>query len=350
MNPFVDVYKKESVTSLSPSYNSRVVSIEDVTRIIEASTTRDLEEIASEFDNILPMFDFKALDIAARSSMPQDEFAKLALRFKGCRFCNHERRLVSVEQIQQVLKTALELRRIASESNSTIEDLANIGTFLTVETLPDIDRYAAAVTDHPDSHPKMEDYMSDYHVAQLSFYLPPCDYQVFLSEACSSLKDRQILARDDSVSIDFFAGDGNDDPLHSVDAYDEVFAFFEITARVECSSQYAALALSTILLDALCTAHLYDVSCETTYGGVVVQNCHSVLSSLWLSLCQSFRQGRAGKCIVCGTPFIATSERSHPRIYCHQDKCKKYAQRHPEKYADLASKATANALKQLGRN
>lgn len=349
MNPYVEMYKKETITSMAPSYTSRDVSIEDVSKIIEASTAQDIEALVTDYGNILPMFDFKALDIAARSNISRDEFAVLAQRFKGCRFCSHERRLTSISSIQQVLKAALELRRITSDPSSTMDDLSNIGSFLTVETLPDIDKYAAAIADRPESNLCIDDFMSNYHVAQLSFLLPPCDYQVFLSEACSSLQDRKILNRDESIHVDFFASDNSGNIQHDVDAYDVVLAYFEITARVECSSEYAAFALSTQLLDALCTTHLYDVSCETTYGGLVVQKCRSVLSSLWLCLCQSFRQGRAGKCIVCGTPFLATSERSHPRIYCHQEKCKKYAQRHPERFADVAAKATASALKQLGR-
>lgn len=82
------------------------------------------------------------------------------------------------------------------------------------------------------------------------------------------------------------------------------------------------------MIDKLFTIHLFDVRTVSVDGGLEAQKSHSVLSSIWLSAMQRFTEGRAGRCAVCGKPFITARERGKIRKYC-SGTCSKWAQRHP---------------------
>lgn len=79
------------------------------------------------------------------------------------------------------------------------------------------------------------------------------------------------------------------------------------------------------LIDALYTIHLNDVHTYTN-NGILVQEAHTLVSSLWYSTAEAFRGGRPGKCKVCGNPFVAFGERGNKRLYCGQA-CNKKNQR-----------------------
>jgi hypothetical protein len=81
-------------------------------------------------------------------------------------------------------------------------------------------------------------------------------------------------------------------------------------------------------LDEIITVHLYDIRTTTINGGSEYRKCGSLLSSLWYCMVRSFEGGRAGRCEVCGRPFVSKGERGKPRKYC-TSACSKWAQRHP---------------------
>jgi hypothetical protein len=80
------------------------------------------------------------------------------------------------------------------------------------------------------------------------------------------------------------------------------------------------------LLDSLSSIMLHDVSTETRNGGEPFQRPASIASSLWYTMGEMFRNGRAACCETCGKPFIAVSERRNKRLYCSR-KCNKMHQR-----------------------
>lgn len=81
------------------------------------------------------------------------------------------------------------------------------------------------------------------------------------------------------------------------------------------------------MIDELFSLHLFDVRTTSIDGGHELRTCGSVLSSIWLDAMQSFTEGRAGRCVICGKPFISARERGNVRKYCSAA-CNKWAQRH----------------------
>lgn len=84
------------------------------------------------------------------------------------------------------------------------------------------------------------------------------------------------------------------------------------------------------MIDELFSLHLFDVRIASIDGGHELRTCGSVLSSIWLDAMQSFTEGRAGRCVVCGKPFISARERGNVRKYC-SGACNKRAQRNQMK-------------------
>lgn len=81
------------------------------------------------------------------------------------------------------------------------------------------------------------------------------------------------------------------------------------------------------MIDELFSLHLFDVRTTSIDGGRELRTCGSVLSSIWLTAMQGFIEGRAGRCVICGKPFISARERGNLRKYCSAA-CNKWAQRH----------------------
>ena len=79
------------------------------------------------------------------------------------------------------------------------------------------------------------------------------------------------------------------------------------------------------LLDALSTIMLHDLSVGVE-NGAAYQICESTASSLWYTLLESFKEGRADFCKVCDKPFISLDERKNKRLFC-SGKCNKMHQR-----------------------
>lgn len=81
------------------------------------------------------------------------------------------------------------------------------------------------------------------------------------------------------------------------------------------------------LLDFLSEVHMHDISTGTKEG-IPRQRAHSIASSLWYCLVESFRGGRVAQCAneKCGIPFVAHGERGTKREYC-SSACSKAAYR-----------------------
>lgn len=79
------------------------------------------------------------------------------------------------------------------------------------------------------------------------------------------------------------------------------------------------------LLDSLSALMLHDVSIRIEDRALSIVS-GSVVSSLWWSMIDASRKGRVGRCEVCDTPFIATSDRKNKRLYC-SERCNKKHQR-----------------------
>lgn len=104
------------------------------------------------------------------------------------------------------------------------------------------------------------------------------------------------------------------------------FSFDAIDRHLPISNEGFREAVKTAL-DNIIRINLVDVA-TITHGGIVLQECFTVYSSLWFELAKSFEGGRATRCKACERPMVAIGERGKKRLYCSQA-CSKWAQRHP---------------------
>ncbi len=79
------------------------------------------------------------------------------------------------------------------------------------------------------------------------------------------------------------------------------------------------------LYDCLMTIHMHDLRIKSHGLGRLTADDCSYITALWLATNQSANIGRIGVCDVCGTPFIAVSEK-RKRRYCG-NRCKQRAHR-----------------------
>ena len=113
--------------------------------------------------------------------------------------------------------------------------------------------------------------------------------------------------------------------------------------------------------DAVIKPFLQGVRMQTAKG-VLAPFADSRLTSLWVCLCESFREARIGACKGCGPPVIAIGERGSKRQYC-SDSCKRKYKRalrfaslvndggvDPALAAKEAGISQATALRMLERN
>ena len=134
------------------------------------------------------------------------------------------------------------------------------------------------------------------------------------------------------------------------------FSTGELTLEGSCSAERALL-----LADAIIKPFLQGVRMQTAKG-ILAPFADSRLTSLWVCLCESFREARIGACKGCGLPVIAIGERGAKRLYC-SDSCKRKYKRalryaalindegvEPAAAAKEAGIAEATALRMLERN
>ena len=130
----------------------------------------------------------------------------------------------------------------------------------------------------------------------------------------------------------------------------------KLTVEGSCSPERAFL-----IADAVIKPFLQGVRMQTTKG-ILAPYADSRLTSLWVCLCESFREARIGACKGCGLPVIAIGERGSKRQYC-SDSCKRKYKRalryaalvngegvEPAAAAKEAGIAQATALRMLERN
>ena len=134
------------------------------------------------------------------------------------------------------------------------------------------------------------------------------------------------------------------------------FSSGELTLEGSYSAERALL-----LADAVIKPFLQGVRMQTAKG-VLAPFADSRLTSLWVCLCESFREARIGACKGCGLPVIAIGERGSKRQYC-SDSCKRKYKRalrfaslvndggvDPALAAKEAGISQATALRMLERN
>ena len=134
------------------------------------------------------------------------------------------------------------------------------------------------------------------------------------------------------------------------------FATGELLVEGSCSAERALL-----LSDAVIKPFVQGVRMQTVKG-ILAPFADSRLTSLWVCLCESFREARVGACKACGLPVIAIGERGSKRQYC-SDSCKRKYKRalkfaslvnegglDPVQAARKAGIAQATALGMLERN
>lgn len=99
-----------------------------------------------------------------------------------------------------------------------------------------------------------------------------------------------------------------------------------IFSETKRSINYSEIAKR--LFDALVSGFLTDVRLFTCNGGTETKSIPNAFSAIWMGLVDDLREGRAGRCVVCGRPFIAKGERGKRRKYC-SSACNKWSQSHP---------------------
>lgn len=114
----------------------------------------------------------------------------------------------------------------------------------------------------------------------------------------------------------------------------------ELLAESSCSAERALL-----LSDAVIKPFVQGVRMQTAKG-VLAPFADSRLTSLWVCLCESFREARVGACKACGLPVIAIGERGSKRQYC-SDSCKRKYKR-ALKFASLVNESGMDPV-QAGR-
>ena len=142
------------------------------------------------------------------------------------------------------------------------------------------------------------------------------------------------------------------------DARYPVFPFS--TGELLVEGSYSA-ERALLLSDAIIKPFLQGVRMQTAKG-VLAPFADSRLTSLWVCLCESFREARVGACKACGLPVIAIGERGSKRQYCTESCKRKYKRAlrfaslvndgglDPSAAAKEAGIAQATALSMLERN
>ena len=137
-----------------------------------------------------------------------------------------------------------------------------------------------------------------------------------------------------------------------------VFPF--ATGELFIEDSYSA-ERALLLSDAVIKPFVQGVRMQTA-NGILAPFADSRLTSLWVCLCESFREACIGACKACGLPVIAIGERGSKRQYC-TDSCKRKYKRalkfaslvnegglDPVQAARKAGIAQATALGMLERN
>lgn len=139
-----------------------------------------------------------------------------------------------------------------------------------------------------------------FAIGCMAFGLPPCAYREYVLKALEKLYGVIVAEDDGYIFVSFFA-DAKEDFVRR---------------------------LLDMSFDLLVDLHMGEVRTFSWNGGQEARRAESVISSLWWTLLDSMRDGRLGRCAVCGKPFIATKERGKKRRYCG-DACKEYGHKHP---------------------
>jgi hypothetical protein len=108
----------------------------------------------------------------------------------------------------------------------------------------------------------------------------------------------------------------------------EIYEQNGVTSIEEC-----APIVAQWFVDSAISAHLRNASVLSKNSQELIA-CDDFIETVYYSLFDAFRGGRAGRCLVCGKPYISKMERGKPRRYC-SDRCSKRAQR-----GGIASKRT----------
>lgn len=157
-----------------------------------------------------------------------------------------------------------------------------------------------------------------FAIGCMVFGLSPCAYREYLLKALKKLYGVIVAEDGGYIFVSYFA---------------------------DAKQDYVRTLLD-MSLDLLVNIHVREVRAFSWHGGQEARHAESNISSLWWTLLDSMRDGRLGRCIVCGKPFIAIKERGKKRRYCG-DACKEYGHKHPgetrEPRKQKASKTTDNA-------
>lgn len=281
-----------------------------------------------------------------------------------------EETLKLASDTRDLMLLVLELRRMAEENECSREGFERLGVRFEEDSTGE---YEGAAAYYLASSKMLADYVRDTCRCE--------EFERFyIEQMCDKEVDSRLLAEwgylDDAgrvycplvgsyapgwlVKKDglFIAGQEQRAAALDDDRRYPVFPFSteEMALEGSCSPERALL-----LADAVIKPFLQGVRMQTAKG-VLAPYADSRLTSLWVCLCESFREARIGACKACGLPIIAIGERGSKRQYC-SDSCKRkykralrFAALVNESGVDLSAAAKeagiaqATALNMLERN
>lgn len=358
------LFKSSHTLTQDSFFGFRDVDPNDYELILNADTLDKIDECLSHFYELFPDYslrDFYNFDNPFESPSTDDLMNHLDSEVPHAgSFCDKARRRESLYLAHELMTYAVKLRAFTTSPDPcSIDALSDLvysiekhtcrsfddGFFFdTLRSISDIDtnsdEQARALIES--TFP-----IKTHYEAFVCFTFAPCEYATYLQSGCKSYAELLVSNYEDDCRGSISSCEGSSF-TNGYDPLDDKKVTFCLKACADADSDDPARSLATSLLETLCAINLHDIRPVLRDGDVVLQ-CESTMSSLWLSLCQSFSKSRAGRCAICGTPFLSHGERGKPRIYCDNTTCKKAAQRHPERYTESVAKATEQALQQLER-
>lgn len=364
--PFsTSLFRSSHTLTQDSFFEFRDVEPNEYELILEANTLDKVDACLSHFYELFPdysMRDFCHFDNPFDSPSNDDlrKYLDEEIPHAGS-FCDESRRRESLYLAHELMTFAVNLRAFATSPNPcSIDELSKYVYSIETKTNRVLDGDFLFDTLRSFSDPDVDDPemstalieatlpLKSRYEACACFRFAPCEYATFLQSGCASYAELLASNYEDECRGAIVSYEGSSF-ANGYSPLEDKMVVFILKAYADVDSEDPARLLASHLLETLCSINLHDIRPILLEGDVILQ-CESTMSSLWLALCQSFSKARAGKCAICGTPFLSHGERGKPRIYCDNTTCKKAAQRHPEKYADAVTQATERALKQLGRN